>query len=198
MSKAPQIRIDPNVKAIVGLLGVGTFLAASIVFPGLPIVAKTIMDEHKDWKREKQFKEWNRFNLGRLRQILKRLREQKDVKVTEKDGEQIVILTKRGKTKYLKYRLEEMIINKPPRWDGKWRLIIYDISILRRNQQELFRQTLKKLEFLKLQNSVYLYPYPCYDEVEFLRQYYDIGEEVIILEVAHLENEGAYKKYFNI
>lgn len=198
MSKSNTDKIDPRVKDVLRLLGAGTVLAACIVFPGLPIVVKAAMDSHHETERKRKFKEWERFNLWRLRASLKRLRNQKVVKIVERDGEPIVILTKKGKTRYLKYKLEEMIIKKPPKWDGRWRLVIYDIAKHKRNTQQAFREVLKKLKFFRLQKSVYLYPYPCYEEIEFLRQYYGIGDDVIILIVEGIENESVYKKYFGL
>lgn len=198
MMQSSKIKINPKVKDVLGLLGVGAVLTACIVFPGLPIGVKSVIDAIEEAKRKKEFKEWERFNLWRLREVLKRLRQQKVVKIVEENGESVVVLTKKGRTKYLKYKLEEMIIEKPPRWDGKWRLVIYDIAKYKRNTQQAFRRTLKRLKFLRLQKSVYLYPYPCQDEIEFLRQFYGIGDEVIILMVEDLEDEEAYKKYFGL
>lgn len=81
-------------------------------------------------------------------------------------------------------------------WDGKWRLVIYDIGKFKRNQQENFRRALKHMNFLPLQKSVYLTPYKCQDAVSYLREYFDLGEEVLLLEVNKLENEHLYKQYF--
>jgi len=196
--KLSEEKVNPRVKEVIALLGAGTILAASVVFPGLPIALKTVMDDRQkaEWKRRR--KKWERFNKWRLRAILKRLHQQKVVKIEEKDGQSIISLTEKGKTKYLKYKLEEMVVKKPPKWDGKWRLVIYDIAKTKRNAQQAFRETIKRLKFLCLQKSVYLYPYPCEDEIEFLRQYYQIGDGVVLLTIEGLENEEVYKKYFGL
>lgn len=196
--KSDKERTDPKVKDVLGLLGVGVLLLACVVAPGLPIGIKAIIDAYEERGRKRDFKEWERFNLWRLREVLKRLREQKIVEIVEENGEPVVVLTKKGKTRYLKYKLGEMIIKKPPKWDAKWRLVIYDIAKYKKNVQQAFRETLKRLKFFRLQKSVYLYPYPCQDEIEFLRQYYGIGDEVIVLTVEDLEDEEAYKKYFGL
>jgi phenylacetic acid degradation operon negative regulatory protein len=87
---------------------------------------------------------------------------------------------------------------KSRKWDGKWRIIIYDIFSGKKQERELFRKTLKQLRFLQLQKSIYLTPFPCYDEIEYLRQVCDVGKEVIMLTVSGLENESVYKEYFNL
>lgn len=191
-------KISPKVKEVLVLLGGGIFIAAALVFPAVPLVVKDLIALSKEEKRKKQSKEWERFNLWRLRAVLKRLHKQKMVEVAEKDGEVVVVLTEKGRVKYLKNKLEEMIIEKPKNWDGKWRLVIYDIAGYKRSVQCTFRETLKRLRFLRLQKSVYLYPYQCEDEIEILRQFYGIVEEVTVLTVGKLENEEVYKRYFGL
>lgn len=181
-------KIDPKVKDVLLLLGVGTFLAASLIMPGLPAVLKPL----KDIQKKKAEKEWKRFNLWRLRQVVKRLEEQK---VIEIEGD-IVKITNKGKKRLLRYRLEEMQLNK--KFDGKWRLIIYDVSNFKKQQRDLFRSMLKRLNTYRLQESVCLTPFACEDEIEYLRQMFSISEEVQVLRVTGIENEQVYRDYFGV
>lgn len=189
---------NPTTKEILMLLGIGVFIGASFIFPGLPLAAKPFVDYQRRKRREESWKNWNRFNKPRLRSLLKRLYQQKVVEISEEDGEGIVKLTDKGKHKLLKYKLEEIMIHKPKRWDGKWRLVIYDIKKQKRFLSEVFRNFLKKMEFWKLQKSVYLTPYPCKEQIEFLRSYYGLSAEILYLEVNKIENEEVYKNYFGI
>lgn len=189
---------NPTVKGVLLLLGIGTLLAGTVLVPTLPMAIKPFIDFYKSRQREKDFKEWNRFNQPRLRFLLKRLHQQKEVEISEENGATIIKLTNKGKLRFLKFKLEEMIIDKPPRWDGKWRLIIYDIGKEKRHLSEIFRTFLKRMEILKLQKSVYLTPYKCDEQIEFLRQFYGLDKEVLYLVVSKLENEIAYKNYFGI
>lgn len=193
-----EILESATVKEILVLLGVGTFLAASIALPALPMAAKPLVDAYKKHQQQKEFKEWNRFNQTRLRQTLKRLQQQKIVEIIDENGEACIKLTDRGRTKFLRYKLEELTINRQPKWDGKWRLIIYDIKKEKRLLSEIFRNFLKKMECLKLQKSVYLTPFPCEEQIEFIRQYYGLGKEVTYIIAQKLENEQVYKDYFGI
>lgn len=186
-------KIDPKVRDILLILGAGAFLAATIIMPGLPLVLKPFLEE----RREREKNEWKKFNPWRLKQILKRLYEQKLVEIGEENGIQVVKISEKGKKKLLKFNLEEMALNTKG-WDGRWRIVIYDIFSGKRQERELFRKTLKQLRFLKLQKSVYLTPYKCYDEIEYLRQICNIGKEVLILTVSGIENAEAYKEYFGL
>lgn len=188
----------PKVKLVLSLLGVGTFLAATILMPTLPMALKPILDEYKRRQREKDLKAWERFNMPRLKQTLKRLYQQKVIDIEEQDGESRIKLTDRGRVRFLQFKMEEMMVEKPPRWDGKWRLIIYDVEKKKKFASDSFRRLLKKMEILRLQKSVYLTPYSCEEQIEFLRQYFGIGKNVLYLVVQELENDSAYKTYFGI
>lgn len=190
--------LNPTVKGILLILGATTMVAASILLPGLPMAAKPVVDYYKKRKKEKEFKEWERFNKPRLRTLLKRLYSQKIVDFKDVDGQTVITLTDKGKKKVLSYQLENMMIDKPPKWDGKWRIIIYDIKKERKVLGDIFRRFLQKMQFLQLQKSVYLTPYPCDQQIEFLRQYYGLGKEVLYLVAQKVENEEIYKHYFGL
>ena len=191
------IKIDPKVKDILLLLGAGTFLAASIIFPGLPLAAKPFIDAAKETDRQKRQKEWAKFNLWRLKQVIKRMQNSKLVEIKEENGIPTIKITENGKRKLLKYDIEGMQLDQSS-WDGKWRLIVYDVAKSRKAQSNAFRYLLRKLNILKLQKSVYITPFKCENEIEYLRNFFEIGNEVLILKVGSIENEIAYRNYFGI
>lgn len=187
----------PSTKEIVCLLGVGTLLVASIAMPGLGVAAGAVLRAKRKHDREQNQKAWKKFNLKLLKRNLKRLQEQKMVEIIEEKGQEVVKLTKRGHGRYLRFRLEDWS-TKRKWWDGKWRLVMYDISRLKKRQQENFRHILKQMNFFPLQKSVYLTPYKCQEAVEYLREYFNLGEEVLFMEVIKLENERIYKDFFGV
>lgn len=190
--------LSPTVKDVLLILGVTGLVASSLLIPALPMAAKPIVDYYKKKKKEQEFKEWEKFNQPRLRFLLKRLYQQKVINFKNTDGQTIITLTDKGKKKVLSYQLEEIMIDKPPKWDGKWRVIIYDIRKERKILGDIFRRFLQKMQFLKLQKSVYITPYPCDEQIEFLRQYYGLGEEILYIVAQKIENEEVYKKYFGL
>lgn len=187
----------PKTKDILYLLGIGTLITASIFMPGISLAAGAIMrfKRKNDWENSQ--KEWTKFNPYILRRNLKRLHQQKIVEVIEEDGREIIKLTNKGRTKYLKFRLEQLSLNGGS-WDGKWRVVMYDISKFKRNQQENFRRVLKYINFLQLQKSIYLTPYPCEEQIAYLREYFNVGSEVLFMRVDKIENEEIYKQYFKL
>lgn len=180
-------KINPRIKEVLKILGAGTLLMVALIMPGPSYM---MLKVYEDIKAKEDEKEWNKYNTRRLKQVIKRLEKQKIVEF--KDG--LVKVTDKGKTRLLKYNLEEMELTR--KTDGIWRFIIYDIANLRKPQRELFRAVLKRLKFFRIQKSVYLTPFVCDNEIEYIRQIFDIGNEVIILKVSNFENDEVYKKYF--
>ncbi|TSC54312.1 MAG: phenylacetic acid degradation operon negative regulatory protein, partial [Microgenomates group bacterium LiPW_16] len=103
-----------------------------------------------------------------------------------------------GKRRILKYAISELKIKRPKKWDQKWRVVVYDISNSQKQLQVLIRETLKNLGFFPMQESVYINPFPCFDEIEFLREYYGLGSQIQYLLVEKIENDEVYKTYFKL
>ncbi|HXF44462.1 MAG TPA: CRISPR-associated endonuclease Cas2 [Candidatus Paceibacterota bacterium] len=130
---------------------------------------------------------------------LKRLQEREliDYKVLQ-DGKIEILLTKRGKEKLLVYDFDNLKI-KSKRWDGKWRLIVFDIPDDRKQARDALREKLKKLEFYQIQKSVYLTPYKCEDEIDFICSVFDLSRNnVLIFEVSKFEGEEKLKRHFQL
>lgn len=188
-------KIYPTVKLILRLASIGAIIAGSFVLPGLPRLLKIVDFRYEDLFTEE---EWEEFDERRLKQKLKELHQKKEIKIYKTGDKFVVRITNKGKRKFLKYKLEELKIQQPKNWDGKWRIVTYDVPKERKSARDALRKTLKRLGFLELQKSVYLYPYLCSDAIEFLRELYGIGENVTLLTVGYLENEEVYRDYFDI
>lgn len=187
----------PSTKEILYLLGMGTLLVGSIIMPGLGIAAGSLYRAKRKYDWDQNQKEWRKFNMKLLRRNLRRLQDQKILEIINEDGNEVIKLTQKGHIKYLRFKLEALSL-KGKSWDGKWRLVIYDISKLKKSAQENFRRVLKQINFFPLQKSVYLTPYQCKEEIDYLREYFNLSEEVLLLEISKLENESYYKQYFEV
>ncbi|GIW62015.1 MAG: hypothetical protein KatS3mg089_0867 [Patescibacteria group bacterium] len=182
-----------QIKTVLTFLGMGILIPAAFFAPRAAfLMAKSLEKNNNEWEQ------WKKFNHGYLRQTLKRLEKQKLIQRKYVNGKQTIIITKDGRKRILTYALEELIIKKPHRWDGKWRVVMYDIPQQQKRLQELLSHILKNLGFLSIQESVYLIPYPCYDEIEFLREYYGVGRYLKYLLVEKIEDDAAYKTYFGL
>jgi len=109
-----------------------------------------------------------------------------------------VRLTKKGTQELHKYELGEIKIKKPFRWDGKYRVIIFDIKETRRSTRNDLRRWLQHLGFVRLQQSVWVHPYKCKEVVSLLKAYFHIGKDVLYMEVDYLENDRWLKESFGL
>jgi len=176
---------------VLRLVGAGFLLAGCFVAPNLP---KAILPFFKENENEA----WKRFNLPYLKRTLERLEKEKLVETREENGVQIVKITDAGKTKILRYALDELAIEKPKNWNGTWWLISYDLPLGYKFQREVFREYLKAWGFYPLHKSVFLHAYPCQKQVEFLREYLGLGKYVRIIKVSQIENDQLFKDFFGI
>lgn len=116
----------------------------------------------------------------------------------EKDGFVKIVLTKEGQKKALKFKLDEMEIKIPPKWDGEWRIVIFDIPEKFKKAREALRLKLKDLGFLELQKSVFVFPYECEDEINFIMEVFLIRSFVRFVRAKSFTNEEQLKIKFDI
>ena len=85
------------------------------------------------------------------------------------------------------------------KWDGKWRVVIFDIPQELHNKRNRFRKRLKLLGFYMVQKSVFAFPYPCEGELAGYCIELDISDYVNIISAENLGfiNEEV-KKFFQI
>jgi hypothetical protein len=108
-----------------------------------------------------------------------------------------VILTDNGKKQILLYKLDEL---KPKSglWDGKWRMVFFDVEERDRKKRNELRKYLDKLGFKKMQESVFVCPYDCSKEVEYIREVLDIPHGVKLGLLEKIENDDDLRKWFGL
>lgn len=180
------------VKNILVLLGKGAILSAALLAPKSASILLPLVEKSSDYN------EWKKYNTSYLRRTLERLENQKVVKIVKEGDMQVIRLSANGKRKILKYSLDSLEIEKPKHWDGKWRLVLYDVPNYSRDLADMMRSSLKTLGFYPIQKSVFIIPYPCKDQIEFLREYFFLGGSVQYMVVDQLENDEVYKNYFGL
>jgi len=87
-------------------------------------------------------------------------------------------------------------LEKPKRWDRKWRVVIFDIGEKQRRIRDQLRITLNKIGFVKLQKSVWVYPYDCEDFMMLLKANFELGRNLLYLVVDEIEDDQWLKKIF--
>src|SRR3989344_2778888 len=112
-----------------------------------------------------------------LVQTIKRLREQGFIELIE-DRELVLRLTDSGKDR----ALWKKMMHGDVKWDGKWRLVIWDIPEKRRLARDLLRFKLKQLGFTQWQKSVWASKINCTEVLRNFIKQVGIEDWVMIIE----------------
>ncbi|SRR3989339_461241 len=175
------------------------FLAtSSIVFGGALLVGLC--------KALKSFNELNdreeKFSQKTIKSALTNITRQKLVEILEeKDGKIKISLNDKGKKRIREYLLEDLKIGVPKKWDGKWRVLIFDIPTkpkIYNQAREALRGKIKELGFYQIQKSVWVFPYECEDELLFIAEIFGVQKYIEILTVEELLNGRKLKQIFKL
>ncbi len=144
-------------------------------------------------------KEWQDIDRNSLRRAIKSLYESKMIEEKyNKDGTITIVLTDEGKKKTLVYDLDEMKIKKPKQWDKKWRLVMFDIPEDKKKERDGLRFRLKKMDFYEFQKSVFVHPFDCKKEIDFIVELYKIRKFVRFILAEKLDNGFHLRKHFGL
>ena len=135
---------------------------------------------------------------NRVHRTRTRLLEEGYIKFDKTPRGTFVRLTQKGEARLRHLEVKNFVIEKTTKWDGRYRMVIFDIKEKRRVVRGQIRMTLQQIGFLKLQNSVWVYPYDCEDLLLLLKADYHIGKEVLYLIVDSIENDQFIKNYFGL
>ena len=128
-----------------------------------------------------------------------RLRKEGCITFAQQGGQIYISLTEKGRKRAGIYQINSLTLHKPKRWDGLWRIVIFDIKEKQRIKREALRGLLKRLEFYPLQRSVWVSPYECRDEVQLLKDFFGFKDDELKLIVTRdIENDSKMKKHFSL
>lgn len=142
----------------------------------------------------------NRKNLyRRITQAITRLEHAGLVQTSGQYASRRVVLTDKGRTMIDKVYANEYRIPEPAFWDGKWRVVMFDIREKRRRTRSQLRSLLMGAGFLRLQDSVWVYPYPCDEFIGLVRAHLKSGTGEMLSFVAEaLESDKKLREHFRL
>jgi|GEM_PF-543616 len=118
--------------------------------------------------------------------------------LVEQLPEEKLHLTEKGRKRAGSFRIDTLLTRKPRHWDGKWRMIVFDIPEKQRKGRDAIRHKLKALNFFQLQESVWIYPYECRLAVQHLADYYNVKPHVHFAIVDAFDQEEVARKCYGI
>lgn len=118
------------------------------------------------------------------------------IKTFSENKEEYIELTKKGLNRADKISHERIMIDRPKIWDGKWRIVIYDIPKNKSSERDHLRRVLLRSGFLKIQESVYVFPFSCTEEIERMTHQFGVKDYVeIFIAMAVIAEEKLIKKF---
>ncbi len=182
-----RVRRENIQKAILSSIAVVGLLSMAVLAPNALQALKFFGIEPKT--------KWQKYNINHS---IKRLKENSLICFETTSGGTFARLTQKGEDKLRKFKLLGYKLKKPKKWDGKWRMLIFDIKEERKGTRDKIRFTLKRIGFLRLQDSVWVYPYDCEDLVTLMKADFKIGRDLLYLIVDTIEGDTNIKKYFKL
>jgi DNA-binding transcriptional regulator PaaX len=128
-------------------------------------------------------------------QAVNRMRSRQLLEITEKNNQRFIKLTQEGQLTVLFVKAK---VQKPREWDGKWRLIIFDIPENSKEQRSILRGLLRDNNFCKLQASVYISPYPLNREAVSYLSRSGLSEYIRILKVEEMDSDKELLKRYGL
>jgi len=175
-------------QAILTVAALTTFVGFAAVVPGTLRVLKSFGFDKKALKRREHY----------INDSLERLLEKGLLAIAVKNGIKSIKITATGEKKLRRFETEGLLENKPKKWDGKYSVVIFDIKENNRLSRDDLRYMLLRFGFVKLQNSVWVYPYPCKGAINLLKKYLEVKDEVIYMTVESIENDNWLRKKFDL
>jgi len=101
-----------------------------------------------------------------LNSVIADLKKQKLIgKKKNYEDSVLVSLSETGFLRVLNSRFRRLN-HKKEKWDGKWRMVAFDIPDSHRKGRNALRYRLKMGGFYEFQESIFLYPYDCKKEID--------------------------------
>lgn len=115
------------------------------------------------------------------------------------DGSLEMKLTGAGRARAQKVSFDELVVPLPPKWDGKWHLILFDIPEFQRKARSALTAKLKSMGFYQLQKSAWIRAYTCECEVILIRDEFGINpRSMVFSEVLATDSQTTLKRFFHL
>lgn len=172
-------------KNILKSLAIGGVLAAGLALPNIVQLLDFFGVTESSEKRK-------------IIRALDKMKKRRLIRIYEKDGFDVVEITESGKKKILSYNLENIKIIRPEKWDRYWRMIIFDIPEKNKKARRALNFKLKDMEFFPLQKSVFVCPFECKKEIDFVAEFFGVRKYIKRILAKEIENEDVLKRFYNL
>ncbi len=110
--------------------------------------------------------------------------------------EKYIEITPRGVERIRLMQERDHSIERPEIWDKKWWLVIFDVPDPKKSARDNLRRKLLKYNFEKIQESVYVFPFNCTEEISAMTYQLGIQTYVLIMISEIIQGEEIIIKKF--
>ncbi len=186
-TKGTQPWRSPRKQKILLLLEAGITLSMSRSVNRQSFIIRSMAREWKRIDRQYLYRVLNEFKYDRLVEYQEHL-----------NGSIKVVLTEAGRQRVIQANIDTLTISKPAQWDKKWQLVFFDVPEKKRRGRDALRLKLRELGFYEWQKSVFVHPYPCRDQIDFIVEFFELRPFVRYGELSNPTNEAELKLHFQL
>lgn len=145
------------------------------------------------WQKQKQYQKHN------FSDIFTRLHRKGLIEVEQRGHNLHIALSPKGQQLAGRIQIDSLKIQRPKAWDGKWRLVMFDIAQPKRRHRNALRGKLEELGFALYQKSVWLHAFDCRNEIAILKAFFGLKEnEISLIAAQKIDREQYFKKRFQM
>ena len=181
-----EMRMTAVRRAVLGSVAAVGVISTTLITPNALLMLKPFLKQYERQKKYQTKKAISRLIAGGFLMMEKTSRGS------------FVVLTKKGKNCVAQWELRGYKVKKPKKWDKKWRVVIFDIPEKRKQLRGEVRTILTGIGFVRLQDSVWIYPYNCEEFVVLLKAELGLGRDVLYLIVDRVEDDRALRIHFKL
>lgn len=171
-------------------------MLATVMLGGVIVIAATIPNAAQLLKYFPGYKRGAKFNY-QAKSALGRLVAKGCVTFVEENDKRYARITEKG-WHMLQMETERVTIAKKRKWDRRWRVVIFDIPERRKSVRASIRRFMNEYGFVRLQDSVWIYPYDCEDLIALAKANFRVGTDVLYMIVERLEHDKHLREHFSL
>lgn len=177
-------------KEILFMAAAGPIILSLLFLPNAAQMLKPLIKWRKDW---------NKINRYRIYEAIKRLNQKRLIELIERNNKLYIKITDNGKKLIKNFDYDNLELPQSKVWDKKWRLVVFDIPDKKKKERRAFSKKLKDIGFYPMQESVFIYPYNCRNEIDFICEFLLISRYVNYCVIESLDKrEGDLYRFFNL
>lgn len=144
------------------------------------------------------FKDIHNFTGKQLNSAVYDLKKQKLIeKKKDYEGSILVSLTEKGILRAINYKFRRLG-DKKENWDGKWRMIAFDIPDSHRKGRNALRYRMRTAGFYEFQKSLFIYPYECKKEMDAVVNLFKLEKYVRFGLLDFIDSQEKLKFHFRL